>query len=250
MIIKSEKDLAKMKEIGQIVALTLKGMCEAAKPGMTTKELDEIGHQLLKSHGAVSAPISMYKFPGHNCISVNEEVAHGIPGSRVLQKGDMVNIDVSAHKNGYYSDNGASIVLGEATAHQKKLMQASKEALNQALSMAKAGNKLNTLGLMVEKTAHRYGFSVVKNLCGHGIGRTLHDEPECIYNYYEKRDQRIIENGMVLAVETFVSEKDDYVYEMSDGWTLKTPNNSQVAQFEHTIMVTEEDPLILTLLAN
>jgi methionyl aminopeptidase len=249
MIIKNDKELAKMKEIAQIVAITLREMKKAAEPGMTTKRLDEIGHQLLAGMGAVSAPISMYNFPGYNCISVNEEVAHGIPGDRVIQEGDIVNIDVSAHKDGYYSDNGASILIGEGNAHKQKLLQTSKNALAKAISVAVADNKLNAIGLMVEKEAKRNGFTTVKNLCGHGIGRTLHDEPDSIYNYYEKRDKRILQKGMVLAVETFVSEKDDYVLtDEKDGWTLRTPNHSLTAQFEHTIVVTDDEPLILTLL--
>ncbi|MGI5892331.1 MAG: type I methionyl aminopeptidase [Bacillota bacterium] len=248
MIIKNDKELAKMKEIGQIVAITLKEMSQAVEPGMTTKQLDEIGYKLLTKMGALSAPISMYNFPGYNCISVNEEVAHGIPGDRVIKNGDIVNIDVSAHKDGYYSDTGASILIGEGNAHKKKLLATSQKTLAKAISVAVAGNRLNNLGLMVEKEARRNGFTVVKNLCGHGIGRTLHDQPETIYNYYEKRDKRILEKGMVLAVETFVSEKDEYVLEEPDGWTLVTPNRCLTAQFEHTIVVTENEPIILTLL--
>jgi methionyl aminopeptidase len=249
MIIKNDKELAKMKEIGKIVAITLREMKKAAQPGMTTKQLDEIGHKLLSDMGAVSAPISMYNFPGYNCISVNEEVAHGIPGDRVMQPGDIVNIDVSAHKDGYYSDNGASILIGEGNAHKQKLLETSQNALAKAISVAIAGNKLNLIGLMVEKEAKRNGFTTVKNLCGHGIGRTLHDEPDSIYNYYEKRDKRILKKGMALAVETFISEKDDYVLtDETDGWTLRTPNHSLTAQFEHTIVVTDDEPLILTLL--
>ncbi len=247
MIVRTKDELAGMKEIGKICAETLNQMENAMKAGMTTKELDEIGGRILESYGAYSAPISCYKFPGYTCISINEVVAHGIPSSRVIQEGDIVNIDVSACKNGYFADTGKSILIPPVNGVKKRLAECSLKALEKALSVAVAGYPLNGLGLMVEKTAHKTGFKTIRNLCGHGVGKTLHEDPETIYNYYERKDKRILQAGMVLAVETFVSEREDYVIEEKDGWTLRTPNNSITAQFEHTIIVTDKDPVILTL---
>lgn len=248
MVIKTEEELAKMKEIGRICALVLKEMGAAIRPGMTTKELDEYGGELFASHGAVSAPIYCYQFPGHNCISVNDEVAHGIPGDYVIQPGDTVNIDVSAMKDGYFADNSATFAVPPVKNTIQKLMEIGHAALNKAIAAAQAGQPLNAIGLAVEKEARRHGMCTIRNLCGHGVGHTLHDDPDSIYNYYERRDKRILKPGLVLALEPFISTGDDYVEEMENGWTLKTPRRSRVVQFEHTVMVREgKPPLILTL---
>lgn len=247
MIVKNDQELEGLKEIGRIVAITLKEMSEIMAPGMTTKELDEIGGKILARYGAKSAPISVYNFPGHTCISVNEEVAHGIPGARVIKIGDLVNIDVSAHKNGYFADNGGSFPVGEVKGLKRRMLDCSKKALHDAISVAVAGNNLSSLGLVIEKEAKRSGFKLIRNLCGHGVGSTLHDDPESIFNYYEKKDKRILRAGMVLAIEPFISERDEYVVEEKDGWTFVTPNRSLTAQFEHSIVVTDNEPVILTL---
>lgn len=247
MIIQTQAELDAMREIGAICALTLQKMGEALAPGMTTKELDLYGAEILAAHGAKSAPISCYQFPGHNCISVNDEVAHGIPGDRVLQPGDVVNIDVSAEKDGFFSDNGASFAIAPVKNTTLKLLEVCKQARDQAIAGALAGTPLNAIGRTVEKEARRHGMKTIRNLCGHGVGHTLHDEPESIYNYYERRDKRLLTAGLVLAIEPFICQDDDYVDEMGDGWTLKTPRRRLVAQFEHTVMVREgQPPLILT----
>lgn len=249
VIIKTEKELEKMQEIGAICALVLKEMGEAVEAGISTLELDMIGKAAFARYGAVSAPIACYNFPGYTCISVNEVVAHGIPSDKkILKKGDLINIDVSAHKDGYFSDTAYTYSVGEVFGHKKKLMDCSYRARDLAIACAVAGGRLNELGKQVEKEAKRNGFTTIKNLCGHGVGKTLHDEPESIYNYNEKLDRRIIKEGMALAIETFVSERDNYVEDFGDdGWTLVTPNKCQVVQYEHSVMVTDGEPLILTV---
>jgi len=249
MIIKTEDELKSMLEIGRICAITLKKMKEALRPGMTTKELDDYGAQILESYGAVSAPIACYNFPGCNCISINDTVAHGIPSDDiVIKEGDIVNIDVSAMKNGFFGDNSGSFAVGEVKRSYQKLMQVGQEALQQAIAAAVAGFPLNGIGLAAEKCAKRHGYRVIRNLCGHGVGHTLHDEPDSVYNYYEKRDRRLLQPGLVIAIEPFVSVGDQFVEELADGWTLKTPHRHQVVQYEHTVMVREDQPpLILTL---
>jgi methionyl aminopeptidase len=247
MIIKSAAEFSGMEEICRIVAIVLQRMGQAIEPGLTTKELDEIGRGLLESYGARSAPIACYKFPGHTCISVNEEVAHGIPGPRVIGKGDTVNIDVSAVKDGFFGDTAATFAVPPVRAATQKLLDCAQRALQKACAAAQNGYPLNGIGLAVEKEAQKHGYTTIRNLCGHGVGLTLHDEPESINNYFDKRDKRLLQKDMVLAIEPFISEKEQYVEEMTDGWTLKTPHNSEVAQFEHTLVVADGRPLILTL---
>lgn len=247
MIIKTDEDLAKLQKIGRICALTLKEMTEAVRPGMTTKELDELGGKILARYGATSAPMAVYDFPGYTCISINEEIAHGIPGDRIIRAGDMVNIDVSAELDGYFGDNGNSILVGGGDKIGQRLLKASKEALANAITAAVADRPLNHIGRAIEHTANRHGLKLIRNLCGHGVGHTLHDEPEMIDNYYDPKDPRRLCEGLVIAIEPFVSEQEQMVVQSKrDGWTLYTPHHTRAAQFEHTIVVTKKRPIILT----
>jgi methionyl aminopeptidase len=248
MIIKTDEDLEKLKKIGRICAITLREMQEATRPGMTTKELDELGGKILARYGATSAPMAVYDFPGYTCISINNEIAHGIPGDRIIKPGDMVNIDVSAELDGYFGDNGASFLIGGGDKMGQRLLKASKEALANAITAAVAGKPLNRIGHAIENTAHRHGLKLIRNLCGHGVGHTLHDEPEMIDNYYDPNDKRMLQKGLVIAIEPFISEQENMVLQSKrDGWTLFTPHGTRAAQFEHTIVVTEKRPIILTL---
>jgi len=248
MIIKNEQDLEGLRKIGRIVALAREEMKHLAKPGMTTKELDLIGKRVLDEHGAESAPEKEYNFPGVTCISVNEEVAHGIPGDRVIQDGDLVNIDISAALDGYYADTGISFVVGQGDDLKAKLCQAAEDAFWAAMKKTKTGAKRNQIGRAVFNEARKNGFTVIENLTGHGIGRSLHEEPEHILNYFDPRDGALLKDGLVLAVEPFVSAGASHIVELGDGWTFVTPDKSLVAQCEHTIVVTKGEPIILTAL--
>lgn len=221
-------------------------MLSSVRTGVTTAELDRIGKRVLDEHGAVSAPEITYGFPGTTCISVNEVAAHGIPGPRKLMEGDIVNIDVSAELEGYYADTGATIVVGSGSPHKEKLCQSSLRALHQGLQKAKAGTKISSIGRAIHNEARKNGFTVIRNLSGHGIGRELHEMPDNILNYYDPLDNRLLTNGQVLAVETFVSDGAEFVDESADGWGLLLPNHHYSAQFEHTIVITKDKPLILT----
>ena len=248
MIIQTDEELQKLKKIGSICAIVLRDMMAACRPGMTTKELDELGGRLLAKYGATSAPMAVYNFPGYTCISVNEEIAHGIPGDRIIRPGDMVNIDVSAELDGYFGDNGASFLAGGGDKMGQRLLRASKEALANAITAASDGKPLNHIGRAIENTATRHGLKLIRNLCGHGVGHTLHDEPEMIDNYYDLTDQRKLQKGLVIAIEPFISEKENMVLQSKrDGWTLYTPHGTRAAQFEHTVVITEQRPSILTL---
>lgn len=247
MSIESQADLAGIKKISEIVGITLKQMRAFAQSGMTTKELDAYGYSLLKKAGARPAPKLAYGFPGWTCISLNHEVAHGIPSDRVImQTGDLVNIDVSAELNGYYSDNGGSFVLGPDIHKLNPLVACSKRALFKAIQQIKGGVKIADIGGLIEAEAKKNGFKVIKNLLGHGIGRSLHEEPHEIACYYDKANKRRFRKNEVVAIETFISTKASYAQEKGDGWTLITKDGSFVAQHEHTILITDDSPVILT----
>ncbi len=247
MIVKTQEELQKLEEIGQICGRVLKATVEHAKVGMTTKELDDYAGKLLEEYGAKSAPISEYDFPGYTCISVNEEVAHGIPGKRVIKDGDIVNVDVSAVKDGYYSDTGISFIAGENDDPLKqKVIDVTEMAFEEALKKIKPGAKVSQIGRAVFNTARQNGLTVIKNLTGHGVGKSLHDQPQHIMNYYDPTDRTILKEGMVIAVEPFVSSKATIVTDGKDDWAFETKDGSYVAQKEHTIMVTSEGPKLLT----
>ena len=182
-------DYDALREIGRIVALARDEMAKAVRPGMTTKELDAIGQRILEEEGAASAPITMYEFPGYTCISLNDVAAHGIPGDEVIQEGDIVNVDVSAVKDGYYADTGRTVIAGAAKSPQhERLVEVSLTSLEAGLSKVKAGVKVNQIGKAIYADARKNGFTVIRNLAGHGLGRTLHGEPETISNYYSREE--------------------------------------------------------------
>lgn len=246
MIVQTEEDLQGLKEIGKIVAIIRDEMIKKTEPGVTTKELDDFAGELFEKYGAISGPKGEYDFPGFTCISINEEVAHGIPGKRVINEGDLVNIDVSGSKNGYFADTGLSFVAGKGDPLLYSLCDVAQKAFDAGLAKIKVGAKLNGIGKAVNNTAKQHGFTVIKNLTGHGIGRSLHESPKHIMNYYEPWDNELLKDGMVLAFEPFISSNDEEVYEKGDGWTFITLNQSYVAQIEHTVIVTKEGPIIIT----
>lgn len=250
MIVKHEEELQALKKIGRIVAEIREALKEATVPGITTKQLDDLAGRLFEEKGAVSAPIDQYDFPGYTCISVNHEVAHGIPGSRVIQDGDLVNIDVSGSYGGYFADTGISFVAGTPDEKKQKLCDTAQEAFDRALLKMKAGSSLNQIGKAVERVAKTNNLKVIKNLTGHGIGTALHEEPQHVLNYYDAWDKTLMTDGMVLAVEPFISENAEHVIEAGDGWTFVTPDRSLVAQVEHTVVITKDEPIILTKLTN
>ncbi|GAB4039086.1 type I methionyl aminopeptidase [Spirosoma jeollabukense] len=246
MSLKSEEDLTGMQQISQIVGSALKRMQQYARPGMSTLELDQYGRQLLEEHGARSAPKLTYNFPGWTCISLNEEVCHGIPSARrFLQEGDLVNIDVSAELNGYWSDNGGSFVLGNDIHQRSGLVEASKRILAKAISHIRGGVQIAEIGRLIETEAKRSGYRVIKNLAGHGIGRSLHEEPHEILCYYDRSNKTRFRTNSVVAIETFISTKATYAQEKGDGWTL-VARDSFAVQHEQTIVVTNKQPIILT----
>ncbi len=236
-----------MQKAGEAVAYTLHEMTKYAQPGMSTKELDDFGAKILADFGANSAPHLTYGFPGWTCISVDNEFCHGIPSEeRILKEGDLINIDVSAELNGFWADNGGSFILGNDIHQHQKLVDASKEILRKTIDHIKGGVKIADVGHLMETEAKKRGFKVIKNLGGHGIGRSLHEEPDELLNYRNKYDQRRFRKNSVVAIETFISTDSTYAVELNDGWTMVGNKGGFMAQHEHTIIVTDSKPIILT----
>ena len=236
-----------MQRVGEVVATVLKAMREHARPGMTTKQLDEYGRQLFEASGAESAPVLTYGFPGCTCISLNGEIAHGIPSDdRVMAEGDLVNVDVSAMLDGYWADNGGSFVLGREVHGYLPLVNASKDILWKAIHQLRGGMRISDMGRLIDTEAKKRGYTVIKNLTGHGVGSSLHEEPSEIPNYYDRFNKGRFRKNSVVAIETFISSRSTRAVVMEDGWTLVGNKGGLVAQHEHTVVVTDGNPIILT----
>lgn len=246
MTIETQDDVVALQRIGKIVSCVLHEMLDAAEPGMTTRELDALGAQLLEQHGARSAPQLTYNFPGATCISINEEAAHGIPGDRIIRAGDVLNVDVSAELNGYFADTGGTRVVPPTNPQKTRLCHATRTALLQAMKQARAGQPLNGIGAAIERTAKAYGFKVIENLASHGVGRALHEEPEHIPGYFDAADRRLLKEGMVITIEPFLSTRSRVVTETADGWTLVGAKGNLSAQYEHTMIITRGEPIVVT----
>ena len=245
MIAKTEEDFNGLKEIGRICGAIRDELVQKTKAGVTTKELDDLAGNLFEKAGAQSAPKQIYDFPGFTCISVNEEVAHGIPSDRIIEEGDLVNIDVSGSKNGYFADTGISFIAGQGHPSLQMLCDVAKEAFEAGLSKVRPGGRTSELGKAVHDTAKKNDLTVIKNLTGHGVGRSIHEKPDHIFNYYSKWDDVVLKDGMVIAFEPFISTLEENVFQSDDGWTFLT-DESYVAQYEHTIIVTSNGPILTT----
>jgi methionyl aminopeptidase len=245
MTIDKQEDLDALLRAGRVVAEARQAMAEAVAPGTTTGELDAVGRDVFRRHGARSAPRLTYRFPGSTCISINDEAAHGIPSlKRQLRNGDLVNLDVSAELDGYFSDTGISVAVGEVSPVASRLLEATELAQRDAMNAAQPGARLRDLGRAVQRRARRHGFRVIKNLNGHGIGRGLHEAPSV--PSIDDGQRMVLREGLVLAIEPFLSISADHVVDDTDGWTLRTADGSLVAQFEHSMVVTKDGPLVLT----
>jgi methionyl aminopeptidase len=247
MSITKESELIGMKRASEAVAYTLKEMRNYARPGMTTKALDDYGAKILSGFGARSAPNLTYGFPGCTCISVNNEFCHGIPtDKRILREGDLINIDVSAELDGFWSDNGGSFILGEDVNQHQKLVDASKHILHKAIYNIKGGVRISDIGFLIETEAKRRGYKVIRNLTGHGVGRSLHETPSEIANYRDSGNTTRFRKNSVVAIETFITTTSTYAETSKDGWTLIGNKGGFMAQHEHTIVVTDGAPIVLT----
>jgi len=249
MSITKQSELTGMQTASEAVAVTLKEMRNHARPGMTTKQLDDFGGKILRDFNARSAPRLTYGFPGWTCISVNNEIAHGIPSaSKIIREGDLINIDVSAELDGFWSDNGGSFVLGNDSHQHQHLVETSKRILHKAIANIKSGVRVADIGHLIETEAKQAGYKVIKNLTGHGIGRSLHEAPHEIANFRDRKNTTRFKRNSVVAIETFISTASTLADTTNDGWTLVGNRGGFVAQHEHTIVVGENHSLILTAL--
>jgi methionyl aminopeptidase len=248
MTITDDADLTRLKEIGRICATALEAMGKAIEPGMTTAELDLIGRRILEDAGARSAPELAYAFPGATCISVNEEIAHGIPGPRRIAAGDLVNIDVSAEKDGVFADTGASFAVPPVTKRLERLCRDGRRAMWTGLQQVGAGKPIAGIGQAIGTFAKKNGYTLVRNLASHGVGHSLHEEPTEIATWPDRHERRVMTEGLVFTVEPFLSlgavlAEDDG----KDPWTLYSEPRQPTVQYEHTVVATRSGPLIVTV---
>jgi methionyl aminopeptidase len=243
--IRSQAEIEKMWESNQIVYQTLCLLGKEIRPGVTTKFLDQLAEEFIRSQGARPAFKGFNGYPASICTSIDEQVVHGIPSSRVLKEGEIVGVDVGAEKDGYFGDAALTFAVGKVSEEKQRLMQVTEESLYRAIAVAQTGKRLSDIGHAVQNHVEANGFSVVRTLVGHGIGTHLHEAPE-VPNYGEPGRGPELKPGMCLAIEPMVNTGTFDVYLLEDGWTVVTADQSPSAHFEHTIVIMENDPLILS----
>ncbi len=245
VILKSGAEIKKMAVAGAVVGTVHREIVEQIKPGVTTAELDQFAEKLIRKQGGTPAFKGYRGFKGTLCISVNDEVVHGIPGDRVLEEGDIVSLDCGAIVDGYFGDAARTFPVGKISAQAQKLIDVTSQSLNDGIEQMLVGNRLHDISAAVQNCAEKAGFTVVKDFVGHGIGRDLHEEPP-VPNYGKKNTGMKLEPGLVLAIEPMINEGTDQVRLLDDGWTAVTLDGQLSAHFEDTIAITEEGPKILT----
>lgn len=245
MSIETPEELEHLKAAGRVVADAIRAMRRRVRPGITTRELDAIGARVFANAGARSGPRLDYGFPATNCISVNDEAVHGIPGKRRLRRGDLVKLDVTAELAGFYADACVSVPVGDAPRSTVKLAVASRTALNRALATARSGVPINQVGRTVRSSVEKDGYSVCTDLMGHSIGRRIHEQPD-IPNYDAPGFDQPLTEGLVITIEPIIAAGQGAVREVGDGWTIKTRDGSYSAHSEHTVVITSGAPIVLT----
>ena len=245
MSIQDEQELAHLKAVGRVVRQVLDAMQAEVRPGVTTQHLDSVAERVMQENGARSAPRQVYKFPGATCISLNDEAVHGIPGDRALKDGDLVKLDVTVEKDGYMADAAVTVPVGQVSKQAEELMNCAERAFHKAMLVARSGYRVSEIGGMVEREVRKAGFSVIRELGGHGIGRTIHEDPH-VPNYADPQARQILHEGLVITVEPIISGGSGRVFTAKDGWTVRTGDRSLSAHFEHTLVVTAGAPILLT----
>lgn len=248
MTIRRDQDLRGLREAGRVVRRCLEEMTLRVRPGVTTARLNGIAARVMERSGARSAPMLVYGFPAEVCISVNDEIVHGIPSDRVLRDGDLLKLDVTVEKDGYMADAAVTVGVGAVTPELQALIDCAGRAFERAMRATRAGAPINAIGREIDAEARGGGFSVVRDLTGHGIGRTIHEEP-AVPNYEDPRARHPLTEGMVLAVEPILSMGSGDAVEGGDGWTVRTADGTPAAHYEQTIIVTRDVPILLTAAA-
>ena len=245
MSIETPEELAALTRIGRIVGRTIERVKEEVRPGVTTADLDSVAEAFLKQNGATPAPRAVYGFPGAIMISVNEEVVHTVPGPRRIEPGDLVKIDVTAELGGFFADAAATVIVPPGSPTARRLASCVHAAFAEGARVARAGAPLNEVGRQVEAEVRRRGFTVLRELRGHGIGRTIHEPPE-VANFYDPLERQRLTEGLVLALEPLVSAGSGKTALASDRWTIRTLDGSLAAHHEHTIVITRGRPILVT----
>jgi methionyl aminopeptidase len=243
--INTPEELEKMRAAGAVVRRMLNAMKQAVRPGVTTLELDELGAAVMRENGAQSAPQLVYKFPGVSCISLNEEAVHGIPGDKALQSGDLVKLDVTVEKDGFMADAAETVAVGEVSEEKQRLVACAERAFAKSMLVARAGFRVSEIGRVVEREVRRNGFSVIRDLGGHGIGRTIHEAPR-VPNYADPAASQLLTEGLVITVEPIIAAGSGRAIVAKDGWTVCTADRRPSAHYEHTLMITKGEPVLLT----
>lgn len=245
MSITSQADWTGLRAVARVVRVTLERLAAEVHTGITTGDLDRIAAGVLAEHGARSAPADVYGFPGTVLISVNDEIVHGVPGKRRLADGDVVSLDVTVEKDGYVADAARTVVVGAGSAEARRLVRCAESAFQEGAMVARAGTPVNEIGRAVEREVRRHGFTVVEGLSGHGVGRTIHEQPD-VPNWYDARQRDVLTDGLVLTIEPMISAGTAKIVKARDGWTLRTKDGSLASHFEHTLVITHGEPVILT----
>ena len=248
MSIDDEADLRGLLAAGRVVRLALEEMRSAVRAGITTAELDRVAATVFAREGARSAPMLVYRFPGATCISVNDEIVHGIPSSRILRDGDLVKLDVTVEKDGYMADAAVTVGVGAIASEAEALAACAERALGAGLAAARAGARVRDIGRVVERVVRTDGFHVVRALTGHGIGRSIHEDP-LVPNYDDPEHDAPLTDGLVITIEPIIATTSGEMLETDDGWTIVTADRGLAAHVEHTLVVRPGTPLVLTAAA-
>jgi methionyl aminopeptidase len=244
--LKTKEEIEIMRRAGRVVAQCLDMVEKALEPGMTTKQLDMLIEDFLTSHGAIPAFKDYQGYPASACISIDDEVVHGIPGKRVIKEGDLVSVDVGSIVDGYYGDSARTYSIGKVSAEKRRLLEGTQKSLRAGIDKARKGNKLGQISAAVQQSAEEQGFSVVRQLVGHGIGRKMHEEPQ-VPNFGSPDEGPVLKAGMVLAIEPMINLGTYDVRTRPDGWTIVTADGLPSAHFEHTVAITDDGPDVLTV---
>lgn len=246
IIIKSDEEIAVMREAGRVVANTLQLLVEEVRPGLVVKELDKVVRKEFEKQKVVPTFLGYHGYPATVCVSVNDEIVHGIPGKRVIQEGDVVSLDLGCTHKGFVADSALTMIVGEGTPEARELVDVTRDALREGIQHARAGNRLGEISHAIQTYIESHGFGVVREYVGHGVGRAMHEEPQ-VPNYGPVDRGPVLKKGMVLALEPMVTVGDWRTKQMDDNWTVKTLDGSLAAHFEHTIAITDGDPQVLTV---
>ena len=246
LTISNNAELAGIRRAGTVVKMALDVMRKAVRPGLTTKDLDDLCADVFERHGSRSGPQLVYGFPGSACISINDEAVHGIPqATRTINEGDLVKLDVTAELDGYFADAAVTVNVGTTSSRRLRLARCARSALHLALGAARAGRPMNGIGKAVQTEVESQGFSVMPELGGHGVGRTVHEEP-FVRNFYAPWDKQRLWPGLVIAIEPVISGGSGVSVPAADGWTVRTADGSPSAHFEHTVVITDGCPMVVT----